>query len=193
MEAALGIADSGGLAALTVRGVARACEVTPMAIYRHVETVEGLEELAFRQAMRDMPAPEPTGPWKAQVISVWRVFRDMLLAHPGAAAIFAKRAMPTPEIIDATGRLFDVLEAAGFSGKQAFDLYDATFIYTLGSIRFEITRPADARRPLAAADEESPAKETLARYSEHMSNRDPDAQFEIGLAAILEGLSGKTG
>ena len=193
MEAALRIADAEGLGALTIRGVARDCSVTPMSIYRYVDTVEGLEELAFRKAMQNMPESDLSGPWQAQVKSIWGTFRSLLMAHPGAGAIFAKRAMPTPEIIDATARLFEILETAGFKGDAVYDLYDTTFIYTLGSIRFELTRPPDARKPLSNQGNQHASGSILSRYVNQMSDRNGETQFEIGLNAILAGLSSRAG
>lgn len=182
MQQALIIADTQGINALTIRGIARACNVTPMAIYLHVDTVADLEELAFRQAMQQMQPPSQSGPWREQVISIWRNFRDMLMAHPGAAAVFAKRQMPTPEIINATRQLLEVLETAGLTPDQAFAAYDATFIFTLGSVRFDISRTPDARTGIL--DNGHPM---LQRYAANLSQRDPDAAFETGMEIILRG------
>lgn len=187
MSACLSVADENGLGSLTVRGVARLCKVTPMAIYRHVDAVEGLEDLAFRKALQGMAQPDLSGDWRQQVKSIWGNFRQILQRHPGAAEVFAKRAMPTPEIIQATNQLFEVLEAAGYSGDAAFAAYDATFIFTLGSIRFDLTRAADARRGLAEATRTTKTLPALSRYSAQLSNRDADAQFDAGLDAILRG------
>ncbi len=188
MSAALKIADENGLSALTIRGVSRLCKVTPMAIYSHVESVEGLEELAFRKAMQAMPQPVLSGDWRQKVKSIWRNFRQILQTHPGAAAVFAKRAMPTPEIIRATNQLFEVLEAEGISGDMAFQAYDITFIFTLGSIRFELTRTENARTGLVEAALPSANLQALSRHASHMVNRDAERQFEAGLDAILRGL-----
>ncbi|NOX39983.1 MAG: hypothetical protein GXP05_05570 [Alphaproteobacteria bacterium] len=189
MSACLSIADENGLDALTVRGVARLCKVTPMAIYRHVDSVQGLEELAFRKALQGMAQPDPSGDWRQQVKSIWGNFRQILQRHPGAAEVFAKRAMPTPEIIQATNQLFEVLETAGHSGNAAFAAYDVTFIFTLGSIRFDLTRAADARRGLAEAPRMATNLEALSRYTDQLSSRDADAKFDAGLDMILRGLS----
>ena len=45
--AALALADEGGLEALTVRGVADALSVTPMAVYNHVSDKQGLIAAIF--------------------------------------------------------------------------------------------------------------------------------------------------
>lgn len=189
MAAALDIADGEGLEALTVRGVARRCDVSPMAIYRHVETVEGLEDLAFRKAMRNTYAPTLRGPWRADVEAIWMAFRDVMEAHPGAAAIFARRAVPTPEIVAATNRLFEVLEKAGFAPQAAFDVYDTTFAFTLGTIRFDLTRDREARSRLLDAD--GAADNALSRHGAFLISRDTRRQFRRGLAAILDGYAGE--
>jgi len=98
----------------TVRGVTRLCKVTPMALYRHVNSVEGLGELAFLKALQGMAQPDLSGDWRQQVKSIWGNFGQILHRHTGAAEVFAKRTMPTPKIIKATNQLFEVLEAAGF-------------------------------------------------------------------------------
>ncbi len=64
MEAAYGIADAHGIAAVTVRGVAQACGVSVGTVYRHFPsksdlTVAVIERFFARSFYRDFCRPEP--------------------------------------------------------------------------------------------------------------------------------------
>ena len=61
--AALAVADAGGMSGFTMRAVADALGVTPMALYHHVKDKSALAALAGRRGDREQPLPQPTGEW----------------------------------------------------------------------------------------------------------------------------------
>ena len=78
VEAALTLADRGGLDAVTMQSVASALGVTPMAIYRHVAEILRLPPSALL-SVGDDPQNDVSGPKKAgwQAVQIERPKRDL--------------------------------------------------------------------------------------------------------------------
>ena len=68
LRAAIAIADSAGIEALTIRSLARELGVKPMAIYYHVanksEILDGIVDLVFAEI--ELPAPD--GDWLSELV-----------------------------------------------------------------------------------------------------------------------------
>ena len=70
--AALAVADAQGAGGFTMRAVAEALGVTPMALYHHVEDKAALAALLVDAAIRQHPLPPPTGVWRDDLWTIAR-------------------------------------------------------------------------------------------------------------------------
>jgi AcrR family transcriptional regulator len=123
VDTAIGIADDGGLEAVTLRRVAARLGVTPMALYRHVEDKDGLlDQMADRLYAELAPAGVATDWWDG-IAELARSTRRVLLAHPWAAPLFARPlAGPSSHAVDELLRAS--LMQGGFSAAEARELHD---------------------------------------------------------------------
>src|SRR5688572_13701856 len=92
-EVALNVADRVGASNLSIRGVARELGVTPMALYRHVASLEALQDMVVDEALCGLTGPTD-GAWRDRVLEMMARTRSALLEHPGAAGIVNMRAIP---------------------------------------------------------------------------------------------------
>ncbi|MFC7587679.1 TetR/AcrR family transcriptional regulator [Nonomuraea antimicrobica] len=84
--AAIEIADSEGLAGVSMASVASRVEVATTALYRYVDSKEDLLT-AMADGVAPLP-PEPAGRHWRDYLALWtRVQRDLLLAHPWVLSI----------------------------------------------------------------------------------------------------------
>ncbi|MCH6196753.1 TetR family transcriptional regulator [Corynebacterium mastitidis] len=174
VTASLEIVDSYGLGDLSMRRLARQLEVTPGALYWHVESKQRLIEMLARRILA--PAVEPEGPPSsgldpAAALRYARLVRSCLLDHrDGAEIVIAGLSMPElhREVLAACRR------AAGLAREDA-----ATFLaFILGTATLE-----QARRQLhnlAGA----PASPPPDPEPEGESTR----RFERGVRAVLAGI-----
>jgi AcrR family transcriptional regulator len=83
------IARRHGGGAVTVRGVAAALDVTPMALYHHVGSVDGLRDAVVDQILLDARvAMNVEGDTVGERVSTFaRQARTALARYPGAAAV----------------------------------------------------------------------------------------------------------
>jgi AcrR family transcriptional regulator len=144
LEAALSIGDREGLEAVSLRRVARELGVTPMALYRYVDSKEGLLEGIIERAFEefDLP-PENEGDWREQMRVLARSFRRLLVTHPAVAMLFSMHPAETDSISQNGARIVEVvlsvLSRAGFPPKEAALIESECERFILGLAMLEIT------------------------------------------------------
>ena len=69
VRAAIAVADEAGAAGLTMTAVAgRLGEYSPMALYRYVDSKDGLVDLMLDHVVAEIPLPDPAaGHWRAEL------------------------------------------------------------------------------------------------------------------------------
>jgi len=191
VAAAIEILDRDGVDALTIRGVAEACGLSPMGVYRHVRDKDDLLDRAVDAVvgpgLRDLDA---SGSWDQQVAELFRHLRRLLLDHPGIAVLCVLRPTPVIGVARFYARMLAALAEGGFTGTEAVHAFDTLVMFTFGSVLWEIPRTTDVRVrerliPIAIGDEA--ATQIIERANE-LSQRDPTEYFEAGLNTILDGL-----
>ena len=80
VDAALGIARSDGLAAVTMAAVARSAGCAKMALYRHVSNRDDLLAAMVDAALGEPPAPH--GDWQQQFRALWSGLLDLYDREP---------------------------------------------------------------------------------------------------------------
>lgn len=81
-SAAVALADAGGLAAASMRKVAEAVGTGPASLYRYVRNRDELLVLMADRVAGEVPRPEPSGDWVADLTVVAHGLRDAYLRHP---------------------------------------------------------------------------------------------------------------
>jgi AcrR family transcriptional regulator len=123
VDAAVSLADDSGLEAVSIRRVASRLEVTPMALYRYVESKEDLLDAMAERAYESLALPDPDAEWWHGLAELARSTRRVLLARPWAAVLFARPlAGPHGRALD--DALRGALLNAGFSEAEARELHD---------------------------------------------------------------------
>ncbi|MBL3667662.1 TetR/AcrR family transcriptional regulator C-terminal domain-containing protein [Streptomyces sp. M2CJ-2] len=119
LGAAIALADEGGVDALSMRKIAQALGVVPMALYKHVanknELLDGMVDVLVGEI--DPPAAGPD--WKAVIRLRVLSARRMLLRHPWAAGVIESRmkarTAPTPAVMEYLDSMIGIFRAGGFS------------------------------------------------------------------------------
>jgi len=147
LAAALELADDVGLERTSLRAVAQRLGVTPMALYRHVESKEDLLDGMADVVYGRLHLPGRTGSWWDELAALARSTRSVLLAHPAAVPLLA-RAPTGPNGLALDDALRGVLLRAGFSRAEAAELHDQ-----LSGMVFALVAPELRGRPNRAAFE----------------------------------------
>jgi AcrR family transcriptional regulator len=119
---ALSLADTEGLAAVTIRRLGQEFGVTPMALYWHFQNKEELLD-AMGDALFDSVATRADdGPWHQQLRALFDDIAVALREHPGSATLAFRRIMACPAGQALTENALRILAEAGFPTRVAANL-----------------------------------------------------------------------
>ncbi len=195
VEAALRIVDTDGVGALSLRRLADDLGVTPMSIYWHINDKAELLELVGEAVLAEIKIPERTGDWREQLRAIHRAMFSSFRRHPNTTEILVGRARFSSGGLAAFERILAVLLDAGFAPQAAFDAYQSLYLFSLGSMATSSRSPefievqrAGAAYMLTLPEERFPS---IRAVTPEIGRRAPDAQFEIGLDVVIEGIASR--
>ena len=90
VDAARGIVERDGIAALSMRRVATELGSSPMAIYRHVRDKDELLVLLLDALAREVPRPELADEPRTRLRQVCRAMHDGLATYPWVVEVLAR-------------------------------------------------------------------------------------------------------
>jgi len=198
LDAALRVADEGGLAGLTIRSLAQRLDAKPMSLYHYVankeEILDGLVDLVFAE----IEVPEPTGDWRAEMTRRARSAREVLRRHPWSIALLESRTSPGTATLRHHDATIGALRAGGFTIAQTAHAYAVLDAFVYGFAVQESSLPfegpdgaAEVAGPIMALMEagEYPHLVEFAVQHAMLPGYDFGAEFEFGLALVLDGLA----
>ena len=199
VEAAVEVADEGGLDAVSMRSVARRLGVEAMSLYHHVPSkaalLDGLAD-RFYAAIGD---PAPGAGWREALRANAAATLRELHAHPWALALVDGRATPGIPLLAHHDAVLGALRSGGLSDVLAVHAYSLVDAFVFG------TALVERNLPFAPADGAAEFTEGLelpaglphlaAVVVSLMSGDDYDytGEFEWGLEAVLDGIERRLG
>ncbi|MER6318630.1 TetR/AcrR family transcriptional regulator C-terminal domain-containing protein [Streptomyces sp. NPDC001581] len=202
--AAVAVADTEGLAAVSMRRVAAELGVATMSLYRHVADKDDLLMRMMDGVMAEhpLPADAPEG-WREAVELAARQLWDLFRRHPWLApALSVTRPQMIVSALPYSEWMLATLHAHGLDLQSAFTAHLMLLNYSRGiAVNLETEREAEAHSGLDSEewmDTQEPALLTvlgtgrfpaLSRLAAAGYDLDLDALFEFGLQRLLDGLA----
>ena len=198
LEAAMTVADEGGIDALTIRSLAQSLGVKPMSVYYYVankdEILDGIVDLVFSQ----IELPRADGDWRAEIHRRAHSARRVLRAHPWAIGLMESRTTPGPATVRHHDAVIATLRGAGFSHALTAHAYALLDSYTYGFALQEVGLPFEGSDSVAEVAEPIMERFATGDYP-HLTEMATDYylqpgydfgdEFEWGLDLILEALT----
>jgi AcrR family transcriptional regulator len=133
--AAIALADERGLGAVGVRQVAERLGVTPMALYRHIGSKEGLLDSVADALYAAIELPPAEKDWWEELERLAHSTRRVLLAHAWSVPLFS-RPLAGPHARALSEALQETLRHAGFSARETDELH-----HQLANLVFALVAP----------------------------------------------------
>ena len=195
LQAAVRLADEGGLDAVSMRRLGQTLRVEAMSLYRHVagkdDILDGMADLVTR----DFEVPSVDADWRSAIRQSVTSAHEVLLRHPWAGPLIESRANAGPARLRYLDAVIGVLSAAGFPMPTVLRAIMTLDSYTYGFALQELAWPFDAETAPAAAGSFTQALPVgefanLRAMAEMVTSAPWSAvvDFAFGLDLILDGL-----
>ncbi|MFJ6675521.1 TetR/AcrR family transcriptional regulator C-terminal domain-containing protein [Actinosynnema sp. NPDC091369] len=201
--AAVRLADSEGLDAVSMRRVASQLGVATMSLYRHVENKDELVLRMIDHVLRKEGLPEPAPETWRERLEVcarvqWRLFQEHAWLAP---AMSLTRPQLLPSAVAYTEWVLNALDGKGLSLEEMMHVAVTVFGFVRG-VAVNIESEAEQRRDTGITGDEWMTQQAPALLDIVSSGRFPmfnrvvnseldmelDTLFEFGLARMLDGI-----
>jgi AcrR family transcriptional regulator len=206
--AAIGVADTEGLQAVSMRRVAETLGLSPMSLYTYVPSKAELVDLMLDRVAGEAPLPDATAEgWRARLEAIARQSWARAQRHPWIMQIGTHRPPLGPNVLARVEAILRAVDGLGLSEVEMDQLTSLVGDYVRGAVRAAL----DAReieQQTGMTDEQwwamnTPLLEGLvdpARYpttvrigeaykSGRMPAPDRERNFEFGLQRVLDGIA----
>jgi AcrR family transcriptional regulator len=118
LDAAMKLADYAGIEAVTMHAVARWLGVTPMALYRHVDSKDALLDGLVEQLLTSFPTLPETGSWADRLTAMADGIRATARQHPAVFPLLLTRSATTPDARKVRDSALSALAESGIPPDQ---------------------------------------------------------------------------
>jgi AcrR family transcriptional regulator len=206
LQAAVKLADEGGVESLTMRRLGEELGAEAMSLYYHVakkeDILNGIADVVaaeINDVVDLIDPPAEAADWKATMRRRILSARQVVLRHPWAPSVFETRTDMSPAMLHYHDRLVGLMRAGGFS----YDLAHRA-LHVLGSRSLGFTQELFNPGAGPALKESESSVASMAGQMPHLVGLmaeivhdnpgstlgwcDAQAEFEFGLDLILDGL-----
>jgi AcrR family transcriptional regulator len=195
LHAAVELADAIGLEALTMRRLADALAVTPMALYKHVagreELIDGMVDVVVARIESVPPHPDWRQAVRRRILSA----RATILRHPWATDAIVTRTHASPLVLGYLDSLMGLMRAGGLSLDLLHNAMHALSTRMWGFTREVFPTPVVPDDPQERAvmyaqfARDYPNIVAMATGAAHAgAGCDSDAEFAFALDLLLDGV-----
>jgi AcrR family transcriptional regulator len=195
IEAAAEVADGGGVAAVTMRSVAKVLGVEAMSLYYHVANKDALLDSLADWVFEQISLPDLDDHWRVGMIERAHSARSVLSKHPWALGMMESRPTPGERLLRHHDSVLGCLLRGGMTPVMAAHAFSAIDSYIYGFVLTEasISSPTDNiveegfSAEVAKQAEKYPNMALIAIAAVNDYNFTFEDEFDYGLNLILDG------
>jgi AcrR family transcriptional regulator len=202
VAAGIAVADSDGLAGLSMRRVAAELGVAPMSLYRHVSDKDQLLLAMMDAAIGEVALPHVEGGWREAAERAARTLWQGFRRHPWLApALSLTRPQALPNALAFSEWVLTGLEGLGLDPVRTFTVHLTLFTFVRGTaMNLETEADEEAASGQSRDDWNAQVEPQLIRLVsdgalptfekviEAGFDLDLEAIFELGLQCLLDGV-----
>jgi len=197
LQAAIVLADEGGVGALSMRKLGQVLGVEAMSLYNHVAGKGDLLDEMIDVVFSEIGLPAADGGWKPAMRERGIAVRAALGRHPWAIGLMESRRSPGPATLRHHDAVLGCLRGAGFSVELTAHAYSLLDSYIYGFALQEASLPFGTPEETAQVAHEIAGQMPAGEYP-HLAELAAahilqpgyqyGSEFEIGLDLILDAL-----
>ena len=198
VAAAIELADTDGLEAVSMRRLGQRLAVDPMSLYNHVGDKDDLLDAMADAVVATIDLRAMPGAWPAALRSQIMAARTTMLRHPWAATVLGRRRDPGPATLGYMERIMAILRDGGVSLELTHHALHVLGSRVLGFSQ-DLFEDKSAERPDPAAAAAMAAQFAVSHprvaemalavsHDGGLGGCDDDAEFAFALDLIIDGL-----
>jgi AcrR family transcriptional regulator len=190
------LVDEEGVAAVSMRKLARRLGVDPMSLYNHVDNKDALLDGIAELLVASIPAPPAAANLRESMYAMACDFRAAMLAHPRAAPLVLTRQLASLTALAPVEAVLGPLLAAGYPPARAVHALRAVLAYLIGTLMREV----DATPIVGEVDADTGQRRTseleasglpaVVAAAPYLAVCDHGVEFEFGLRILIDALTG---
>jgi AcrR family transcriptional regulator len=194
LQAAIALADEGGIEALSMRRLAKELGVEAMSLYNHVANKNEILDGIVDAVSAEIELPSDAVDWKAAIRRNTISARDVYLRHRWASGLSMSRQSGGPASLRRTDWLLRTLREAGFPKDVIYHALHILEAYVLGFTAMHLSFPYEGEELAGMAAtflQQLPADaypDLVEHIMEHIGPHPHEGGFEFGLDLILDSL-----
>jgi AcrR family transcriptional regulator len=196
LDAAMRLADQGGIESLTMRRLGQELGVEAMAVYYHFANKDEVVDGIVDRVHGEIEVPSDAADWSVAMRRRAFSARNALSRHPWAAVLMESRRKPGSASLRHHDAVLGLLRASGFSVEMAAHAFSLLDSYIYGFAQQQASLPFESGNAAAVAKDilrsfPVSAYPHLAELTfQHVMKPGYDyaAEFDFGIDLILEGL-----
>jgi TetR/AcrR family transcriptional regulator, tetracycline repressor protein len=192
LKSALEIIDRDGLDAFSFRKLAAVIGADPMAAYYYFPSKAALFDGIVETVYREISAAQTVDTMAARdrVLEAAHAMRRAFIRHPRVLPLVATRPAATAEMAPLIEGFLRDLDAAGVSDDRALDVIMCITVFVIGHALAQVGEPhggASEQGHVALVKAAKRFPRLAAAIAANLEY-DPDAQFQLGIVALVDGL-----
>jgi AcrR family transcriptional regulator len=196
LQAAIDLADAGGISSLTMRRLGQELGVEAMSLYNHVANKDDLLNGMLEQVLLQIAMPPEGNDWKAAIRATALSAHAILLRHSWACRLMMEPGRDSNVRLQWMDAVLGCFRHAGFSAMLTHHAYHALDSHITGFTLWLVNLPARGEdlQDLAAAFLQDVSLDEYPHLVEHIElhlreiDHEDESEFEFGLGLILDGL-----
>ncbi|MEO5985900.1 MAG: TetR/AcrR family transcriptional regulator C-terminal domain-containing protein [Candidatus Limnocylindria bacterium] len=197
LDAAIALADRGGIGALSMRKLAQELGIEAMTLYYHVANKDAILDGILDMVVREIELPSADSDWKEAIRRSAISAHEVLQRHSWAAGLTLASRRVSPARLRHMNAILGTLRGAGFSAEMTDHAYHALDSHVMGFTLWVVGMDLGADDDFDAMATDFLAtldRDELPHLAEHVEQhlrpRSPDDEgdFAFGLDLILDGL-----
>jgi AcrR family transcriptional regulator len=187
--AALAVIDHDGLAALSMRTVARELGMGTMSLYRYVEDREQLERLVVDAILEGVDFTLPAeASWTERVTVLVERMRDAVGMHAAVVPLLVAHRHESKGIFRWGEAVLGALTEAGMTGERRAITFRCLLSYVIGALQYQQLGPLSGPGTAALASLPHDEYPLLTETARHGRGIAPDDELRCGLAVLFRGI-----
>lgn len=189
VAAALAVVDRDGLAALTMRTVARELGVATMGLYRYVADRQALEVLVVEHVYGSVDLVLPLTGWQDRLRVLLGRVRVAVARHPAVVPLVLRHRQAARASLRLIEAMLEVLTDGGHEGVDRVLAQRTLIGYLLGFLQSEHSAALSGPGTIVLSELSADEYPLLARTASDARAVPPDEEFRRGLDIVLRGLA----